>query len=179
VISSVATIILLAVVVGAASVAALRALAVPLLFAGLAAAGYAAPFAVRATRIEPGEEFQRGRAFNLRVALVLALTVSVVMLVSSALTAALGRTGLVLGIAAAGLADSQSAAISAATLASAGHITTASAAVAILAALTTNTFSKALVAGVLGDRRYAAHVWPGLVLILSGAWGGWALGGLA
>jgi VIT1/CCC1 family predicted Fe2+/Mn2+ transporter len=65
------------------------------------------------------------------------------------LTAALGRAGLVVGIAAAGLADSQSAAISAATLASAGHVSISGAAVAILAALTTNTFSKAVVVGVL------------------------------
>jgi uncharacterized membrane protein (DUF4010 family) len=179
VISSVATIILLAIVVGAASVAALRALAVPLVLAGVAAVAYAVPFAVRATRIKPGEEFGQGRAFNLRVALALALTVTVVMFASSVLTAALGRAGLVLGIAAAGLADSQSAAISAATLASAGHISTTGAAVAILAALTTNTFSKAIVAAVLGDRRYATHVSPGLGLILAGAWGGWALTGLA
>jgi len=30
-------------------------------------------------------------------------------------------------------------------------------------------------AGVLGDRRFAAKVWPGLGLILLGAWGGWLL----
>jgi uncharacterized membrane protein (DUF4010 family) len=179
VISSVATIILLAIVVGAASLAALRDLAIPLLLAGLAAVGYAVPLALRATRIDDDDAFDRGRAFNLRVALVLALTVSIVMFVSSILTYALGRAGLVLGIAAGGLADSQSAAISAATLASAGKVSTEVASVAILAALTTNTFSKAVMAAVLGDRRFAAHVCPGLALILAGAWVGWLVSGLA
>jgi uncharacterized membrane protein (DUF4010 family) len=178
VISSVATIILLAIVVGAASVDVLRKLALPLILAGLAAAAYAALFAIRATSIESDEEFERGRAFNLRVALVLAITVAIVMLASSILTAALGRAGLVLGTATAGLADSQSAAISAATLSSSGHISTTGAAVAILAALTSNTVSKAGVAAVLGKRRYAANVWPGLALILAGAWCGWALTGI-
>jgi uncharacterized membrane protein (DUF4010 family) len=175
VISSVATIILLAIVVGAASIAALQKLTLPLVLAGLAAVGYAAVFAIRATRIQPDEQFERGRAFNLRVAVALAVTVTIVMLASSVLTSAFGRAGLVLGTATAGLADSQSAAISAATLSSSGQISTDGAAVAILAALTSNTFSKAAVAAVLGNRRYAANVWPGLALILAAAWGGWAV----
>ncbi len=179
VISSVATIILLAIVVGAANVAVLQKLALPLALAGLAATGYAALFAVRATRMRADEEVERGRAFNLRVALLLAITVTLVMLVSSMLTAALGRAGLILGTATAGLADSQSAAISAAALSSSGHVSTTGAAVAILAALTSNTFSKATLAAVIGNRRYAGDVWPGLALILAGAWGGWALTAIA
>jgi uncharacterized membrane protein (DUF4010 family) len=179
VISSVATIILLAIVVGAASTPVLRELALPLIVAGLAATGYAVLFAVRATRSRAGEQFERGRAFNLRVAVLLAITVTIVMLASSILTAVLGRAGLVLGTAIAGLADSQSAAISAATLSNTGHISTSGAGVAILAALTSNTFSKAAVAAMLGNRRYAANVWPGLALILAGAWGGWAVSATA
>jgi uncharacterized membrane protein (DUF4010 family) len=179
VISSVATIILLATVIGAASTAVLRELALPLIVAGLAATGYAALFAVRATRSPVDEQFERGRAFNLRVAVLLAITVTIVMLASSILTALLGRAGLVLGTAIAGLADSQSAAISAATLSNTGHISTSGAGVAILAALTSNTFSKAAVAAMLGNRRYAGNVWPGLALILAGAWGGWALSATA
>jgi uncharacterized membrane protein (DUF4010 family) len=179
VVSSVATIILLAIVVGAASVETLRELALPLTFAGLAAIGYALLFAVRATRVEEHEEPDRGRAFDLRVAIALAVTVAVVLLVSSVLYAAVGRAGLVLGTATAGLADSQSAAISAATLSNNGQISTSAAALAVLAALSANTLSKAVMAALLGKRRFAADVWPGLVLILAGAWGGWALSSVA
>ncbi len=179
VISSVATVILLAIVVGAVSVPVLKRLALPLLLAGLAAAGYALLFAVRATRIEGREDFDRGRAFNLRVALVLALTVTAVLFISGLLTAAFGRAGLVIGTTSAGLADSQSAGISAATLAKQGHIGTEIAALAVLAGLTANTFSKAAMAALLGHRHFAFNVWPGLALILGAAWAGWALTSLA
>jgi uncharacterized membrane protein (DUF4010 family) len=177
--SSVATVILLAVVVGAASLPTLRALALPLSLAGLAAVGYAVLFALRATRVEAQDEFEQGRAFNLRIAIALAVTVSLVLLISSVLTAALGRTGLMLGTAAAGLADSQSAAISAATLVRSGQISTSGAGLAVLAALSANTISKAVMAAVLGNRRFAADVWPGLAIILAGAWAGWVLAGVA
>jgi uncharacterized membrane protein (DUF4010 family) len=179
VISSVATIMLLAIVVAAASIPILRELALAMILAGLAATGYGLLFAVRAKRVEPDEQFERGRAFNLRVAVLLGVTVAIVMLASSVLTATFGRAGLVLGTATAGLADSQSAAISAATLRSVGQVSTSAAAVAILAALTSNTVSKALIAAALGKRRYAAEVWPGLGLILASAWGGWVLTNLA
>ena len=177
--SSIATVILLAIVVGAASLETLRELALPLSLAGLAAIGYALLFALRASRIAEPEDFERGRAFNLRVAIVLGITVAIVLLISSVLNAAFGRAGLILGTATAGLADSQSAAISAATLSHAGQISTHLAALAVLAALSANTLSKAVIAAALGKRRFAADVWPGLALILGGAWVGWALTGVA
>jgi uncharacterized membrane protein (DUF4010 family) len=178
VVSSVATIILLAVVVGAASLPTLRRLALPLLLAGVAAAAYAALFAVRTIRSPMPVDVERGRAFDLRVALGLAVLVSVVLVVSGILTAAAGRAGLIIGTASAGFADSQSAAISAATLTRAGHATESAAVIAILAALSANTLSKAIIAITLGDRRFAFDVWPGLVLMLAGAWGGAAVAGV-
>jgi uncharacterized membrane protein (DUF4010 family) len=176
--SSVATVFLLAVLVGAASVQTLRSLALPLLLAGLAAVGYAAWFAIRAGRADGHQEFKRGRAFDMRIAVLLAVTVAFVLLVSSTLNAALGRAGLVVATAVAGLADSQAPAISAATLVKSGHVAASSAALAILVVLTANTLTKAVVAAVFGSRRYALEVWAGLLLILAGAWGGWALAGL-
>ena len=175
VVSSVATIVLLAMVVAAVSVETLQELALPLSLAGIAAIGYASIFAIRATRSPLTEEFDRGRAFDLRVALLLAATVSVVLVVSGALNARAGRSGVIAATAIAGTADSQSAAISAATLANAGSISVSDAVLAVLAGLTANTISKAVLAGVMGKRRFARDVWPGLLLILAGAWGGWAL----
>jgi len=173
--SSVATIVLLAAVVGAVSVPVLRAVALPLILAGVAAAGYAIAFALRAVRQPEPELLEPGRAFDLRVALLLAATVAAVLLIAGELNESLGRTGLIVGTAAAGFADSQSAAISAAALTSAGHATVTTAVVATLAALTTNTLSKAVLAAGLGKLRYALAVWPGLALILAGAWGGFAI----
>ena len=124
------------------------------------------------------DDIERGRAFDLRVAFGLAVLVSVVLVVSGILTAAAGRAGLIIGTASAGFADSQSAAISAATLTHAGHASESAAVIAILAALTANTLSKAIIAIALGDRRFAFDVWPGLVLMLAGAWGGAAIAGV-
>lgn len=45
----------------------------------------------------------------------------------------------------------------------------------ILAGLSTNTLSKATLAAVLGHRRYALAIWPGLAVVLAAAWVGWAL----
>ena len=177
--SSVATVVLLAAVVGAASVSVLRALALPLILAGLAAIGYAAAFARRAVSQPEPEIVEPGRAFDLKVAVLLAATVAVVLLIAGALNAALGNAGLILGTGVAGFADSQSAAISAATLTNSGSVTATTAAVATLTALTTNTLSKAALAAGVGKRRYALAVWPGLALILAGAWGGFAITQLA
>ena len=177
--SSVATVVLLAAVVGAASVSVLRELALPLVLAGLAAIGYAAAFARRAVSQPEPEIVEPGRAFDLKVAVLLAATVAVVLLIAGALNAALGNAGLIIGTGVAGFADSQSAAISAATLTNSGSVTATTAAVATLTALTTNTLSKAALAAGVGKRRYALAVWPGLALILAGAWGGFAITQLA
>lgn len=173
--SSVATIVLLAVVIGAVSGRVLGAMALPLILAGVAAIVYAGAFASRAVREPAPESIDRGRAFDLRLALILAGTVSAVLLIAGALNAAAGRTGLMFGTALAGFADSQSAAISAATLAANERVSTTTAALAILAALTTNTVSKAAFARMTGKRPYALDIWPGLGLILLGAWGGLAV----
>lgn len=177
--SSVATVVLLAAVVGAVSVPVLRAVALPLILAGIAAAVYAGAFALHAVRQPEPKIVEPGRAFDLKVALLLAATVAVVLLIAGGLSAALGGAGLIIGTAVAGFADSQSAAISAAALTHSGHITATTAAVATLAALTTNTVSKAALAAAIGKSRYALAVWPGLGLILAGAWGGFAVTRLA
>jgi len=107
-----------------------RRLALPLILAGVSIAAYAALLAVRTIRAPMPEDIERGRAFDLRVALGLAVLVSVVLVVSGILTAAAGRAGLIIGTA------------------------------------------------TLGDRRFAFDVWPGLVLMLAGAWGGAAIAGV-
>ncbi|MGE5407968.1 MAG: MgtC/SapB family protein, partial [Syntrophothermus sp.] len=173
--SSVATVVLLAIVVGATSAATLRASAVPLLLAGVAAAGYSAVVAARVLRARPPDHFERGRAFDFKTALILAATISLLLVVAGALNESLGRRGVTLSAAVAGFADSQSAAVSAASLASTGKISAHEAVIPVLAALTTNTVTKAVLAHTVGNRRYAGEVWLGLALLLIAAWGGWAL----
>lgn len=170
VLSSVATVIQLAIVVGATSPEALRELALPLTLAGLAAASYGAVFSLRALRGKTPDAIDRGRAFDLKTAVIFALTVTAVLLVSAALSDWLGTAGLLLGIALAGFADVHAAAISAAALAASGSISPDEAAIPVLAALTANTVTKAVLAVIAGRWRYAVQVWPGLLLVLAGAW---------
>ena len=175
VVSTVATVVLLAIVLGATSVDTLREVALPLVFAGVAAVGYAVLVTRKMLRERPPDHFDRGRAFDLRSAAVLAALVSVALVAAGALNETLGQRGVTLAAAVTGFADSQSGAVSASSLAGAGRISSTDAAFAALAALSTNTVSKAVVAYALGKRRYAVDVWLGLVLVLGAAWAGWAV----
>lgn len=175
VISTVATIVLLAIVLAATSVDTLAEVALPLVFAGVAAAGYAALVALRVARRPPPTDVDLGRAFDLKTPVILAVLVSAVLVLAGVLNEALGTKGVVIGAAIAGFADSQSAAVSASSLVASGKISASAAAIPVLAALTTNTVSKAVVAYVLGKRRYAIDVWLGLALMIGAAWAGFAL----
>ena len=176
--ASLASIIELAVVIGATDPATLRRLAVPLVLAGVVAAVYGGVFALRALRGEAPPSIERGHAFDLRVAVAFAFTVTLVIFASAALRASLGTPGLVIGVGVAGLADIQAGAISVAGLVAAGKISLAHAVVPILAALSASTLTKAVLAVVTGGRGYAARVGPGLVLVLVGAWAGAAISGI-
>ncbi len=173
--STVATIVLLAIVLVATSLETFQAVLVPLILAGVAAAGYAALVTLRLARTAAPESFERGRAFDLRIAILLAGVISAVLVAAGALEQALGAKGVTLVAAVAGFADSQSAAASAASFAASGKISAVDAVVAVLAALSTNTVSKAIAAFTLGSRRYAVEVSVGLALVIGAAWAGWAV----
>jgi uncharacterized membrane protein (DUF4010 family) len=74
VLSTVATIVQLALVLAATSTTTLRTLSVPLVCAGSAAVVYGTVFTVRALQLKTEGETQSGRAFSLSAALVFAVT---------------------------------------------------------------------------------------------------------
>ncbi len=172
VLSTVATIVQLFAVLGATSLPVLRAMSLPLLFAGLAAAIYGAIFTIRAMGDRRAAELKPGRAFSLPTALLLALTLSGVLVLSAALRDAFGETGLVIGAAVAGLADTHSPAVAAAALADSGKINVADAVIPILVALSSNTVIKIVVAWAAGGRTFALRLTPGLVFVIAAAWAG-------
>ena len=175
VLSTVATIILTALVLAAVSLPTLSAIAPALVPAGIAAVAYAGLTLAHAARAPVEGPLELGRAFDLRTPLVLALTVSAVLVAAEVLNEQLGSSGAVLAAALAGFADAQSAAVSAASLVAAGRLEPDAAIVPILAGLSTNTVTKAALAAALGGRRYAWRVVVGLVLVLAAAWAGGAL----
>jgi uncharacterized membrane protein (DUF4010 family) len=171
ILSTVATIVQMAVVLAATSMAVLDALQVPLLGAGAAAIGYGAIFTARALGEKTGDAHRPDRAFSLPAALAFAAVLGAIVVASAALQERFGSTGAVLAAALGGLADSHAAAVSIASLAAAGKLGVDDAVVLILVAFSTNGLGK-MVAAVRGGRAFALAVVPGLVLVALAAWAG-------
>ena len=171
VLSTIATIVQMALVLAATSMTTLRALSVPLICAGLAAVVYGAVFTVWALQQKTESEAQSGRAFSLSTALVFALTLSSILVASAALQEWFGETGVIVAAALAGFVDTHSAAISVASLVASGKMNAADGVFPILAGLSTNTISKMFLAGTSGGRSFALRVIPGLIVVALAAWG--------
>jgi len=175
VLSSISTLMLMAAVLLAVSPATLQALIVPLACSGAAALAYGGMFLFRAMRQPPATPMEPGRPFKLQAALTLALVAAAVLVGTAALNAWLGQQGIALAALLGGFADTHAAAVSVATLVASERILPAQAAVPVLGALSANTVSKAVFAAASGGRRFAAQVVPGLLLMIAGAWAGYAL----
>jgi len=177
VLSTVATVVQMAVVVGATSPPALQAMAAPLIGAGLAAGAYGAIFTIAALRTPPPpDEKSSDSAFSLAGALIFAATLSIVLLASAALRANFGEAGAILAAGVAGFVDTHAPAISIASLAAAGRMTPPEVVLPILAGFTTNTLTKIVVAAASGGRAFALRVAPGVVLVAAAAWAGALIG---
>lgn len=172
VLSTVATVVQVVVLVGATSPAALAAVAVPLMCAGVTAVAYGLLFSLRLA--DPAFEGSTapGDAFSLKTALILATTLAVVLLLSAALQAWLGDRGLTLAVGMAGFADAHAPVASVASQVAAGRLAATDAAVPILLALTTNSATKVILAFGSGSRPFAWRVAIGVVLVLAAAWAG-------
>lgn len=170
VLSTVATILELAAVLGATSRATLHAMTIPLIASGAVALVYGSLFTLRTIRSGVPLSTQPGRPFSLKTAIVFAVTITAMLLVSAALNAWLGGRGVLAAATIAGFADTHSPAVSVASLVSAGTLSLSDAVVPILAGLTTNTVTKIILATSSGSRRFAVQVIPGLVLVIVSAW---------
>jgi uncharacterized membrane protein (DUF4010 family) len=145
VLSTVATFVQMAIVLWVASPAVLLALAWPLAWGGMVAAGYGVLFTWRAVRSEKAESSDPGRAFDLRWAVGYALIVSAVIVVAAFVESRLGQGGLTAVTGLAGFADAHSAPFSAASVVASRGVAEA-AVVPVLVAMTTNTVTKIVVA---------------------------------
>jgi uncharacterized membrane protein (DUF4010 family) len=170
VLSTVATIVQLALVLAATNRATLTALAVPLVASGTVALLYGLLFTVKTLRSQAPLATASGRAFSLQTAVAFSATIAWMLLVSAALNAWMGERGVVLAATAGGFADTHSPAVSVASLVSAGTLGVSEAVFPVLAALTTNTITKIVLAITSGGRRFAVQVVPGLLLVIASAW---------
>lgn len=172
VLSTVATVVQMAVVVGATSPPTLRELYLPLVFAGIAAGAYGAVFTLMALRQASEAEDDTGKPLSLGAAIKFAAILSVVLVACAALREWFGEAGAIAAAGLAGFVDTHAPAISIAALVAGGKMTAASAVFPILVAFTTNTVTKAVLAATAGGRAFAIRVIPGLVLVMAAAWAG-------
>lgn len=170
VLSSLATVVYLALLLAATSPAVLRAMAAPLLAAGVAAAAYGLLIALRSVRTHNGDTPPPGRPFNPRLALLFAATMGALLLLTAFLTDRYGTGGAGIAAALAGFADAHSASAAVAALQASGRIAAEQAVLPILAGFTTNACSKLIVAVTTGDRGFALQVVPGVLLSVGAAW---------
>lgn len=179
VLSTVATLVQMALILLVAHPPTLAVMSVPLLAGGLAALLYAGLFARRNARhdlsgADPDDapSLSPGSMFNLRLVLLLTLAITAISLLVAGLLHWQGEQGVTLAALLAGFADAHSPAISLSSLAATGHLTPAQATLPLLAALTSNSLSKAFVAWTSGGQGYFWRVVPGLALVLVALWGG-------
>jgi uncharacterized membrane protein (DUF4010 family) len=172
ILSSVATVVQLAVLVAVTSLPTLEAFVMPLVLSGAAAVLYGGIFTLWALKQRGESQETPGSAFSLKTALTFAVILATVLVLAAALQDWFGETGVILAAGAGGFADAHSAAISVASLVADGRLEPPAAVVPILVALTTNTVTKMIFAVSAGGRTFALYVIPGLILMVIAAWAG-------
>jgi uncharacterized membrane protein (DUF4010 family) len=173
--SSLSTILQLAMLLGAVHPPTLHVLIAPLIFGGVSIAIYGLMMTLNSFHHNGLEMSKPSRSFSVKTALTLAAVIAVVLIASAALKVWFGQAGLVVASGVAGLADVHASTISVASLAAAGKLNPASAAIPILVAFSINAVSKAVTAAVTGGKDFARQVILGLGLQVSAVWIGWWL----
>lgn len=187
VLSTVATVVQMALLLSLTNTAVLAALWPPLASAGTAAVIYAALFATTALRdermtgAEAAEAAAQGRRdsgemFDPWTAIGLASLLAAAMVLAALCSNWLGSAGATFAAVIAGLADTHAPAMSVVTLVGAGKLPAAAASIPILAAMTANTLTKCVMAHWAGGRAFSVRVVPGLVLVMLSAWIAFVLG---
>jgi len=131
---------------------------------------------LRAPPAGASQAIQVGGAFDLKLALIMVLTLSGITFLSSLMLYHFGQVGVMLTATLSGFADAHASIASIAALATSGKLSLASASIPVLLAVSCNALSKCLVAGVSGGRRFAAYVIAGQVLLIGAMWLGTLVG---
>jgi len=178
VLANVATVLQMAIVLLVTNVGTCRALAKPLFLSGIAAVAYAVILLICASKSPITHEPTPGRAFDVKLAISFAATISGILFLCAFLNRTFGNRGLLLGAALSGFADTHATAISIASLVSAGRLTPHAAVLPIVVGFAANTLTKAVVAFTAGSTRFALQLLPGLIALAAAAFLGMRWSGL-
>lgn len=173
--SNLATILQLTLLILAISPPTLVMLAAPLVLGGLSVAIYGLLLTLNVLHHPTEELKQFGQLVSVKTALLLALAIGFVLVVSAMLQDWLGQAGLVILSGLAGLADAHAPSISVASLVSTGKLSPEAAVIPILVAFSVNAFSKVIMAMVSGGAAFARRFIPALLLQVLMVWFGWWL----
>ncbi|MDP1658793.1 MAG: MgtC/SapB family protein [Methylotenera sp.] len=173
--SSLSTILQLAMLLAVIHPPTLQVLAAPLVFGGVSVAIYGLVVTLNSFHEKGADINKPSRTFSVKTALILAAVIAVVLVTSAALKAWFGQTGLVVASGVAGLADVHASTISVASLAVAGKLSPENTVIPILVAFSINAISKAVAAIVSGGKEFSRQVIPGLIIQVSATWLGWWL----
>lgn len=164
--SNVATMVQMGLILGAVDVALCLAFLGPLTVGALATVAIAAWLAKGCESGERGDTRPAGGAFEPSKALMLALVMGAVVLLSTVMQHVFGERGLLLAVFVGGFADAHAPTASVASLVDAGRLPVSAMYLPLLLALGSNTASKCALAWGAGGRRFAAYIIPAQVLIL-------------
>ena len=178
VLANVATVLQMAIVLLVTNVGTCRALAKPLFLSGIAAVAYAVILLICASKSPITHEPTPGRAFDVKLAISFAATISGILFLCAFLNRTFGNRGLLAGLALSGFADTHATAISIASLVSAGRLTPHAAVLPIVVGFAANTLTKAVVAFTAGSTRFALQLLPGLIALAAAAFLGMRWSGL-
>ncbi len=173
--SSLSTILQLAMLLAAIHPPTLHAILMPLIFGGVSIAAYGLVVTLNSFHQNGTEMSKPSRSFSVKTAVTLAFVIGAVLIASAALKAWFGQAGLVVASGVAGMADVHAATISVASLAAANKLMPVSAAIPILVAFSVNAISKAVTAAVTGGKQFFSQVVLGLLIQVSAIWIGWWL----
>lgn len=168
--STIATFIQLAVLLGAISTSTLIEFLPELGTGVLISTALGLLFAVRRETAEIENIVQPSRMFSIQTALGFASLLVCVLLIAALLNRLIGSNGISVAAAIAGIADVHSSATTVASFVASSTISSESAQLPLLLAVTINTISKIAMAVVNGTPAFSVRVVPGLLLVLAGVW---------
>ncbi|MGC5698887.1 MgtC/SapB family protein [Pseudomonas sp. NFXW11] len=125
-------------------------------------------------RSDPGrtEPVTDKGAFNPKLALIVALSMTVITFVSSVTLNYFGQLGVMLTALVGGFADAHASTASIASLVKSGQLNSTAIASLVMLAVSSNSLSKCVLAAISGGRRFALWVIPGQVLLTLAMWAG-------
>lgn len=181
--ANLSSLMLMAVILGAAAPAQLARMALPLAAAGIALllaafSGLRSAAADDDASDDPLPAAIDEHAVKPTQALILALLIGAVLLLSAWLRSLFGAAGVIVAAAIVALAELHAAAASLGQLAAAGSLDGATADRAVIAILAASSLAKSILAFVSGGRSYGLRVSGGLVaMVAAAAVTAWVVGG--